>query len=168
MNPLHLNRRNLLRIGAGTSAAAGATLSAAGVLPLILPGMIPHFFTGGTAGVFGNATGGRRGAVAGGFINGLIITLFAAFLVPVMSAIGFQNTTFGDMLDVWRAADEIELFESAWTFDHFYPIFSDPTGPCLEGWVTTTALASGTYVLRVEATVGTSRRVLTQRLTVVG
>ena len=28
------------------------------------------------------------------------------------------------MLDVWRAADDIDLFESAWNFDHFYPIFS--------------------------------------------
>ena len=68
---------------------------------LILPGMIPHFFTGGTAGVFGNATGGRRGAVAGGFINGLIITIFAAILVPVMGAIGFQGTTFGDADFQW-------------------------------------------------------------------
>ena len=63
--------------------------------------MIPHFFTGGTAGVFGNATGGRRGAMAGGFINGLLITLLAAFLVPVMSGIGFQNTTFGDADFQW-------------------------------------------------------------------
>jgi F420-dependent oxidoreductase-like protein len=60
-----------------------------------------------------------------------------------------QNTTYDDMLAVWRAADEIELFESAWTFDHFYPIFSDPTGPCLEGWVTTTALAQATKRIRV-------------------
>ena len=46
-----------------------------------------------------------------------------------------QHTTWHDMLDVWRAADDIELFESGWVFDHFYPIFSDATGPCLEGWV---------------------------------
>jgi PTS system ascorbate-specific IIC component len=78
-----------------------AGLGAAFAVPLILPGMIPHFFTGGTAGVFGNATGGRRGAVGGGFVNGLIITLFAAFLVPTMSAIGFQNTTFGDADFQW-------------------------------------------------------------------
>lgn len=78
-----------------------AGLGAALAIPLILPGMIPHFFTGGTAGVFGNATGGRRGAVAGGFVNGLIITLFAAFLVPVMGAIGFQGTTFGDADFQW-------------------------------------------------------------------
>ena len=35
-----------------------------------------------------------------------------------------QNTTWADMLAVWRAGDDIELFESAWNFDHFYPIFS--------------------------------------------
>src|ERR1700685_550964 len=60
-----------------------------------------------------------------------------------------QNTTWDAMLDVWTAADDIELFESGWTFDHFYPIYSDPTGPCLEGWVTLTALAQATRRLRV-------------------
>jgi F420-dependent oxidoreductase-like protein len=60
-----------------------------------------------------------------------------------------QDTTFEDMLAVWQAADAIELFESAWTFDHFYPIFSDWTGPCLEAWVTTTALAQATERIRV-------------------
>jgi F420-dependent oxidoreductase-like protein len=53
------------------------------------------------------------------------------------------------MLAVWRAADGIELFESGWTFDHFYPIFSDSTGPCMEGWVTLTALAQATTRLRM-------------------
>ncbi|MFM9032689.1 MAG: LLM class F420-dependent oxidoreductase [Mycobacterium sp.] len=60
-----------------------------------------------------------------------------------------QNTTWADMLAVWRAADDIELFESGWTFDHFYPIFSDPAGPCLEGWTTLTALAQATSRLRL-------------------
>ncbi len=60
-----------------------------------------------------------------------------------------QLTTWTAMLDVWTAADDIELFESGWTFDHFYPIFSDPTGPCLEGWVTLTALAQATSRLRL-------------------
>jgi F420-dependent oxidoreductase-like protein len=60
-----------------------------------------------------------------------------------------QHTSFSDMLAVWKAADDIDVFESAWTFDHFYPIFSDPTGPCLEGWVTTAALAQATRRLRV-------------------
>ena len=60
-----------------------------------------------------------------------------------------QHTNWEDMLAVWRAADDIELFESGWVFDHFYPIFSDSTGPCLEGWVTLTALAQATRRLRL-------------------
>ena len=60
-----------------------------------------------------------------------------------------QNTEWSDMLAVWQAADEIDIFESGWTFDHFYPIFSDSSGPCLEGWVTLTALAQATRRLRV-------------------
>jgi F420-dependent oxidoreductase-like protein len=60
-----------------------------------------------------------------------------------------QNTTWDAMLEVWRAADDIELFESGWTFDHFYPIFSDSSGPCLEGWITLTALAQATRRLRL-------------------
>jgi F420-dependent oxidoreductase-like protein len=60
-----------------------------------------------------------------------------------------QNTTWPDMLAVWRAADDIEVFESGWNFDHFYPIFSDPDGPCLEGWTTLTALAQATTRIRI-------------------
>lgn len=60
-----------------------------------------------------------------------------------------QNTTWSDMLAVWRAADDIDVFESGWTFDHFYPIFSEPSGPCLEGWTTLTALAQATTRLRL-------------------
>lgn len=60
-----------------------------------------------------------------------------------------QDTTWSDMLAVWRAADDIEVFESGWNFDHFYPIFSDSTGPCLEGWTTLTALAQATTRLRL-------------------
>jgi F420-dependent oxidoreductase-like protein len=55
-----------------------------------------------------------------------------------------QNTTWADMLAVFREADGIDLFESGWTFDHFYPIFTDSTGPCLEGWTTLAALAQAT------------------------
>src|ERR1700730_10307692 len=59
-----------------------------------------------------------------------------------------QHTTWDAMLEVWRAADDIEAFESGWTFDHFSPIYSDSTGPCLEGWVTLAALAQATRRLR--------------------
>ena len=60
-----------------------------------------------------------------------------------------QNTTWDAMLEVWRAADDIEVYESGWTFDHFYPIFSDSTGPCLEGWMTLAGLAQATRRLRL-------------------
>jgi len=60
-----------------------------------------------------------------------------------------QNTNWSDMLEVWRAADDIELFESGWLFDHFYPIRSDPTGSCIEGWVALSALAQATSRLRL-------------------
>jgi F420-dependent oxidoreductase-like protein len=53
------------------------------------------------------------------------------------------------MLSAWRAADDIELYESGWTFDHFYPIAGDHAGPCMEGWITLTALAQATRRLRM-------------------
>ena len=60
-----------------------------------------------------------------------------------------QNTTFDAMLEVWQHADQMPEVESAWVFDHFYPIFSDPTGPCLEGWTTLSALAQATSRIRL-------------------
>ncbi|MFW2340014.1 MAG: LLM class F420-dependent oxidoreductase [Acidimicrobiia bacterium] len=60
-----------------------------------------------------------------------------------------QHVSWNDTLSVWREADEIELFESAWVFDHLYPIAGDPHGPCLESWVTLTALSQATSRIRV-------------------
>lgn len=60
-----------------------------------------------------------------------------------------QDTSWADMLSVWTAADDIDVFTSAWNFDHFYPIFSDSAGECLEGWTTLAALAQATKRLRV-------------------
>ena len=60
-----------------------------------------------------------------------------------------QETTWTDLLAVWKVADDIELFESGWTFDHLYPISTDGTGPCMDGWITLTALAQATTRLRM-------------------
>jgi F420-dependent oxidoreductase-like protein len=60
-----------------------------------------------------------------------------------------QNTTWADVLAIWREADDIDVFESGWNFDHFYPINSDSSGPCLEGWMMLAALAQATTRLRM-------------------
>jgi F420-dependent oxidoreductase-like protein len=60
-----------------------------------------------------------------------------------------QHTTWADMLPVWKEADGIDLFESGWLFDHFYPIVGDPAGPCMEGWSLLAALAQATRRLRL-------------------
>jgi F420-dependent oxidoreductase-like protein len=59
-----------------------------------------------------------------------------------------QRTTWGWMLDVWRRADRLDVFESGWTFDHLYPLMGDSTEDCMEGWVTLTALLHETRRLR--------------------
>ncbi len=60
-----------------------------------------------------------------------------------------QQCTWQDMLDIWRTVDAIDTFTSCWNFDHFYPLVGDPEGPCMEAWVTLTALAAATRRVRV-------------------
>jgi F420-dependent oxidoreductase-like protein len=60
-----------------------------------------------------------------------------------------QHTTWADMLAVWQEADRIDLFESAWTFDHFYPIVGDSHGSCIEGWSMLAAMATATQRIRL-------------------
>jgi F420-dependent oxidoreductase-like protein len=65
---------------------------------------------------------------------------------------GQQNVEWADLLDLWRKADGWG-YDSLWNFDHFYPIFTDPAGPCLEGWTTLAALAMATSRARIGALV---------------
>src|SRR5262245_32739869 len=60
-----------------------------------------------------------------------------------------EHTTWERMRDVWVAADEFEIFESAWHWDHFYPLSGDPRGPNLEAWTSLAALAQATRRIRV-------------------
>ena len=59
-----------------------------------------------------------------------------------------QRTTWAWLSEVWQIADRLDVFESGWLFDHFYPLFGDSTEDCLEGWITLTALLSETERLR--------------------
>lgn len=54
-----------------------------------------------------------------------------------------QNTTYADVANVWQEADQLG-YDTAFVFDHFMPIRSDPDGPCLEGWTLLSALAART------------------------
>ncbi len=60
-----------------------------------------------------------------------------------------EHTTWQELLDVWVAADEIDLFDSAWNWDHFYPLTGDMAGPNLEAWTTIAAAAQATRRIRV-------------------
>ncbi|MEO8603419.1 MAG: LLM class F420-dependent oxidoreductase [bacterium] len=65
---------------------------------------------------------------------------------------GQQLIEWRDMLSLWQRADAWG-FHSLWNFDHFYPIFVDPEGPCLESWTTLAALAQATTRARIGALV---------------
>lgn len=60
-----------------------------------------------------------------------------------------HHTTWDRMLATWQRTDESDVFDSAWVFDHFYPIFGDPNGPCLEAWTSLAALAQATSRVKV-------------------
>ena len=64
-----------------------------------------------------------------------------------------HHATWAEFLDVWRAADEIDAFESAWNWDHFYPLAEPYDGPNLEGWTMLGALAQATSRIRIGAMV---------------
>ena len=51
---------------------------------VVFPALIPTFFTGAVTAIFGNSTGGIRGAFAGSFLNGLILIIGQAILLPMI------------------------------------------------------------------------------------
>jgi len=60
---------------------------------------------------------------------------------------GQQHTDFASYVELWRTAEELG-FDWASAFDHFLPIYSDPTGPCFEGMTLLSAMAAHTTKLR--------------------
>src|SRR6202012_4334649 len=60
-----------------------------------------------------------------------------------------EHQTWEEIRDAWIAADEIPLFESAWNWDHFYPLSGDLTGPNFEAWTMPAARAQPTRRIRL-------------------
>lgn len=60
-----------------------------------------------------------------------------------------QHGEWKDFLAVWQEADMIDVFESAWTMDHFYPLVPPTEGPHLESWAVLAAMAMATSRLRL-------------------
>ncbi len=58
-----------------------------------------------------------------------------------------QNTPWSEMRGTWKLIDQLG-YDTAWTFDHFFPILSDPSGPCFEGWISLAALMAATSRVR--------------------
>ncbi len=64
-----------------------------------------------------------------------------------------HHATWQQFLDTWIEADRIDVFESAWNWDHFYPLAPPYEGPNLEAWTMLAALAQATSRLRLGAMV---------------
>ena len=60
-----------------------------------------------------------------------------------------EHQTWEEIRDAWLAADEIPLFESAWNWDHFYPLTPPFTGPNFEAWTMLAAMAQATRRIRI-------------------
>jgi len=67
------------------------------------------------------------------------------------------NTSYQELVDVWRDADAIEAFESAWVWDHLVPMRGDVTAPALEAWTLLSALAAVTQRLKLGVIVSSNR-----------
>ena len=67
-----------------------------------------------------------------------------------------QAITWTRLADVWRVGDDLDVFESAWTYDHLVALRAveggidiAPATPMLDGWSLLAALAAITQRLRI-------------------
>ncbi len=67
------------------------------------------------------------------------------------------NTTYQEILAIWREADLNPAVEHAWLWDHLVPLRGDVTGTALEAWTLLAALAAQTTRLRLGVVVTSNR-----------
>ncbi len=58
-----------------------------------------------------------------------------------------QHTKVDELRAAWEAADDLGV-DSIWTWDHFFPLYGDDTGPHFEGWTLLAAMAVTTSQAR--------------------
>lgn len=75
-----------------------------------------------------------------GCLHGLMIVSFKT---------SQQQTGWQQLERLWRAADDIAVFTGGWLFDHFYPLGTQESEPCMEAWSIAAALAAVTSRLRI-------------------
>jgi alkanesulfonate monooxygenase SsuD/methylene tetrahydromethanopterin reductase-like flavin-dependent oxidoreductase (luciferase family) len=68
-----------------------------------------------------------------------------------------MGLTYDQIQRVWREADQIDVFEHAWLWDHLVPLRGDLNADALEAWTLLAALAAQTNRLRL-GTIVTSNR----------
>jgi len=84
-------------------------------------------------------------------------------MTPPQARISFGVKTsqiglsYEDILSTWRRADQIEVFEHAWLWDHMVPLRGDPSAAALEAWTLLAALAAQTNRLRLGVMVTSNR-----------
>lgn len=66
------------------------------IVPVIVPGVVAHFFCGGSAGVFANTEGGVKGCLVGSFVHGILISVLALIVMPVLGTLNLSGTSFSD------------------------------------------------------------------------
>ena len=54
-----------------------------------------------------------------------------------------QATSYVELRDAWRRAEAAGV-DSIWTWDHFFPLYGDPSAAHFEGWTILTAMAADT------------------------
>jgi F420-dependent oxidoreductase-like protein len=59
-----------------------------------------------------------------------------------------SNCTWDELTAIWDLADDIELFDIGWTYDHFYPLRTGPEEPTMEGWTCLAMLLARTRRVR--------------------